>query len=78
MPTGRIARMWLTSCAAALAAALSLAPSALAVPAGTSVRHDRSATIAGSFSASHMSVTLALGWRNAGALQALISAPTPR
>jgi pseudomonalisin len=75
MPIGHTTRLWLTACAAAAAAALSLAPSAFAATAGTSALHDRTATSTGTFTTPSMSFTLALGWRDAGALKTLIASP---
>lgn len=74
MWTGRTARFCLSTVAAIVLAAAAAAP-ALAGPAGTSAWRDRDANAVGPFTAPRMSVTLALGWRNAGALKAFLAGP---
>src|ERR1700679_495472 len=75
MRTGRSARVCLSRVSAIVRGAWFAATPALASPAGTSAWRDRTATATGTFHASRMSVTLALGWRNAAALKALLAGP---
>jgi pseudomonalisin len=74
MWTGRTARLCLSTVAAIVLAATAAAP-ALAGPAGTSAWRDRNASAVGPFTASRMSVTLALGWRDASALKSFLAGP---
>lgn len=75
MRNGLSSRVWLAIAAATVTAAMTFAPSALAGTAGTSAWRVRDATDAGAYSASRMSVTLALAERNQSALDALIARP---
>lgn len=75
MRTGSRSRVWLTTAAATVTAAMAFAPSALAGTAGTSAWRVQNATDNGAYNASRMSVTLVLAERNAGALNALVAAP---
>ena len=75
MRTGSRRRLWLTIAAATVTAAMASAPSALAGTAGTSAWRVQNATDNGAYTASRMSVTLALAERNAGALNALLAQP---
>ena len=63
MRNGPSSRAWLSIAAATVTAAMAFAPSALAGTAGTSAWRVRDATTSGSYSASQMSVTLALAAR---------------
>jgi subtilase family serine protease len=75
MSNGPSSRAWLSIAAAIVTAAMAVAPSAMAGTAGTSAWRVRSATDAGSYSASRMSVTLTLAARNQSALDALVAKP---
>ena len=75
MRTGSRSRVWLTTAAAIVTAAMAFAPSALAGTAGTSAWRVQNATDNGAYNASRMSVTLVLAERNAGALNALVATP---
>ena len=75
MRNGLTSRAWPAIAAITVTAAMALAPSALAQSAGTSAWKVRNATDSGAYSASHMSVTLALTERNQSALDALIAKP---
>ena len=75
MRNGLSSRVWLAVAATAVTAAMALAPSALAQTAGTSAWRVRNATDSGAYSASRMSVTLALAERNQSALNALVAKP---
>jgi subtilase family serine protease len=73
MRNGSSSRAWLSIAAATVTAAMAFAPSALAGTAGTSAWRVRNASDAGAYSASQMSVTLALTERNQSALNAFVS-----
>ncbi|HEY6523316.1 MAG TPA: S53 family serine peptidase [Solirubrobacteraceae bacterium] len=75
MRNGLSSRGWLSIAAATVTAAMAFAPSAMAGTSGTSAWRVRSATDAGSYSASRMSVTLTLAQRNQSALEALVAKP---
>ena len=75
MRNGLSSRGWLSIAAATVTAAMAFAPSAMAGTSGTSAWRVRSATDAGSYSASRMSVTLTLAQRNQSALDALVAKP---
>jgi pseudomonalisin len=75
MINGLKSRLWPAIAAGTATAAMALAPSALAGTAGTSAWKVRGATSAGAYTASHMSVTLALAERNQSALDALLAKP---
>ena len=75
MRNGLSSRVWLAVAATAVTAAMAFTPSALAQTAGTSAWRVRDATDAGAYSASRMSVTLALAERNQSALKALVARP---
>jgi pseudomonalisin len=75
MINGLKSRLWPAIAAGTATAAMALAPSALAGTAGTSAWKVRGATSAGTYTASHMSVTLALAERNQSALDALLAKP---
>ncbi|HEX3689156.1 MAG TPA: S53 family peptidase [Solirubrobacteraceae bacterium] len=75
MRNGFSSRVWLAIAATTVTAAMAFAPSALAGTAGTSAWRVSNATDAGAYSASQMSVTLALAERNQSALNALIAKP---
>jgi pseudomonalisin len=75
MRNGLSSRAWLAVAATTVTVAMAFAPSALAQTAGTSALRVRNATDSGAYSASHMSVTLALAERNQSALNALIAKP---
>jgi pseudomonalisin len=75
MRNGLSSRAWLAIAATTVTAAMAFAPSALAGTAGTSAWRVRNATDSGAYSASRMSVTLALAERNQSALNALIDKP---
>ena len=75
MRNGLSSRVWLAVAATAVTAAMAFAPSALAQTAGTSAWRVRNATDSGAYSASRMSVTLALAERNQSALNALVAKP---
>jgi pseudomonalisin len=75
MRSGLTSRVWLAIAATTVTAAMAFAPSALAGTAGTSAWKVRNATDSGAYSASRMSVTLALAERNQSALDALIARP---
>ncbi len=75
MRNGLSSRAWLAVAATTVTAAMAFAPSALAGTAGTSAWRVRSATDSGAYSASRMSVTLALAERNQSALDALVAKP---
>jgi pseudomonalisin len=75
MRNGLSSRAWLSIAAATATAAMAFAPSAMAGTAGTSAWRVRNATEAGTYSASRMSVTLALADRNASALKAFDAKP---
>jgi subtilase family serine protease len=75
MRNGLSSRAWLAIAVTTVTAAMVFAPSALAGTAGTSAWHVRNATDSGAYSASRMSVTLALAERNQSALNALIAKP---
>lgn len=74
MRTGRSLRACVSILMATAVTAVA-ASSALADPAGTSAWRDRDATAGAAYSASRMSVTLELAWRNAAALKSLIAGP---
>ncbi|HTU97659.1 MAG TPA: S53 family peptidase [Solirubrobacteraceae bacterium] len=71
MRNGLSSRAWLSIAAATATAAMAFAPSAMAGTAGTSAWRVHDATASGAYSASRMSVTLALAERNQSALKAL-------
>jgi pseudomonalisin len=75
MSNGLSSRAWLPIAAAIVTAAMAFAPSAMAGTAGTSAWRVRDATDAGAYSASRMSVTLALAERNQSALNAFVAKP---
>jgi pseudomonalisin len=75
MRNGLRSRAWLSIAAATVTAAMAFAPSAMAGTAGTSAWRVRNASDAGAYSASRMSVTLALAERNQSALNALVAGP---
>ncbi|MGH2894247.1 MAG: S53 family peptidase [Solirubrobacteraceae bacterium] len=75
MRNGPSSRGWLSIAVAVATAAMAFAPSAVAQSAGTSAWRVRGATDSGAYSASRMSVTLALAERNQSALNALIAKP---
>ena len=75
MRNGLSSRVWLAIAATTVTAAMAFAPSALAGTAGTSAWRVQNATDSGAYSASRMSVTLALAERNQSALDALIARP---
>jgi pseudomonalisin len=75
MRNGPSCRAWLSIAAATVTAAMAFAPSALAGTAGTSAWRVRNASASGAYSASRMSVTLALAARNESALKALVAKP---
>jgi pseudomonalisin len=75
MRNGLSSRAWLAIAATTVTAAMAFAPSALAGTAGTSAWRVRNATDSGAYSASRMSVTLALADRNQSALNALVAQP---
>jgi pseudomonalisin len=75
MRNGLSSRAWLSIAAATVTAAMAFAPSAMAGTAGTSAWRVRNATDAGAYSASRMSVTLALAERNQSALDAFVAKP---
>jgi pseudomonalisin len=75
MRNGLSSRVWLVIAATTATAAMAFAPTALAGTACTSAWRVRNATDAGAYTASRMSVTLALAERNQSALEALIARP---
>ncbi len=75
MRNGLSSRVWLAVAATTVTAAMAFAPSALAGTAGTAAWRVSNATDSGAYSASRMSVTLALAERNQSALNALIAKP---
>jgi pseudomonalisin len=75
MRNGLSSRVWLAIAATTVTAAMAFAPSALAGTAGTAAWRVSNATDSGAYSASQMSVTLALAERNQSALNALIAKP---
>jgi pseudomonalisin len=75
MRNGLSSRVWLVIAATTATAAMAFAPTALAGTACTSAWRVRNATDAGAYTASRMSVTLALAERNQSALEALIAGP---
>lgn len=74
MWTRRTARVCV-SIVSVVVLATGVASPAVAAPAGTSAWRDHTATDTGPYTAPQMAVTLALGWRNAGALKTLLAAP---
>ncbi len=75
MRNGLSSRVWLAIAATTVTAAMACAPSALAGTAGTAAWRVNNATDSGAYSASRMSVTLALAERNQSALNAFIAKP---
>jgi pseudomonalisin len=75
MRNGLSSRVWLAVAATTVTAAMAFAPSALAGTAGTAAWRVSNATDSGAYSASRMSVTLALAERNQSALNSLIAKP---
>lgn len=75
MRNGWKSRLWLAIAASTATVAMAFAPSAMAGTAGTSAWKVRNATVSGAYSASHMTVTLALAERNQSALNALLAKP---
>jgi pseudomonalisin len=75
MRNGLSSRVWLAIATTTVTAAMAFAPSAFAGTAGTAAWRVSNATDSGAYSASQMSVTLALAERNQSALDALIAKP---
>jgi pseudomonalisin len=75
MFNGFSSRVWPAIAAMTVTAAMACAPSALAGTAGTSAWRVHNATDSGAYTASRISVTLALAERNQSALDALLAKP---
>ncbi len=75
MRNGLRSRVWAAVAVTTVTAAMACAPSALAGAAGTSAWRVKNATDSGAYSASRMTVTLALAERNPSALNALLAKP---